>query len=161
VGTAAPERKQAAPTAAARTQEGECWTIALETPSPLPYQLGFMVGLAEEVSPSTYQAINLTTPLSYGGVVCVREALPWGPAADGEEGCRSANEVVHKSYLVEREVEGAGVGIDRDWYAWPTGDGEYIYQVLEEDVADSATLHVPHLVGEVDCLVEDRLRWKE
>jgi hypothetical protein len=28
VGTAAPEREQAAPTATARTQEGECWTIA-------------------------------------------------------------------------------------------------------------------------------------
>jgi hypothetical protein len=27
-GTAAPEREQAAPTAAARTQEGKCWTIA-------------------------------------------------------------------------------------------------------------------------------------
>jgi hypothetical protein len=27
-GTAAPEREQAAPTAAARTQERECWTIA-------------------------------------------------------------------------------------------------------------------------------------
>jgi hypothetical protein len=27
-GTAASEREQAAPTAAARTQEGECWTIA-------------------------------------------------------------------------------------------------------------------------------------
>jgi hypothetical protein len=26
-----------------------CWTIALEAPSPLPYHLGFMVGLAEEV----------------------------------------------------------------------------------------------------------------
>jgi hypothetical protein len=26
-----------------------CWTIALEDPSPLPYHLGFMVGLAEEV----------------------------------------------------------------------------------------------------------------
>jgi hypothetical protein len=27
-GIAAPEREQAAPTAAAHTQEGECWTIA-------------------------------------------------------------------------------------------------------------------------------------
>jgi hypothetical protein len=27
-GTAAPEREQAAPTATACTQEGECWTIA-------------------------------------------------------------------------------------------------------------------------------------
>jgi hypothetical protein len=26
-GTATPEREQAAPTVAARTQEGECWTI--------------------------------------------------------------------------------------------------------------------------------------
>jgi hypothetical protein len=27
-GTTVPEREQAAPTATARTQEGECWTIA-------------------------------------------------------------------------------------------------------------------------------------
>jgi hypothetical protein len=48
IGTAAPEREQAAPTVMAHTQEGECWTIAYEAPSPPPYHLGFMVGLAEE-----------------------------------------------------------------------------------------------------------------
>jgi hypothetical protein len=51
--TAAPKREQTAPTTLARTQEGECWTIAYETHPPLPYHLCFMVGLIEEVSSST------------------------------------------------------------------------------------------------------------
>jgi hypothetical protein len=55
-GMAAPEWEQAAPTATARTQKGECWTIASETPSPLPYHMGFMIGLPEEGPLTWYRA---------------------------------------------------------------------------------------------------------
>jgi hypothetical protein len=33
-------------------EKGECWIIAYETPSPLPYHMCFMVGLAEEIPSS-------------------------------------------------------------------------------------------------------------
>jgi hypothetical protein len=76
--------------------------------------------------------------------LCYREALPWGPATDDEEGCWSAKEVIHDDCLVEHEVESVRARINQGWVARLAGEGEYICEVPEEDVVDRVELHVPH-----------------